>query len=79
MNKARELIERDQADVISRPLAAFELLAITAYVRDKTTPSSRWRAAEDVTQRAANPWVVRPSSSSAQTPHVMADYGGKGT
>jgi branched-chain amino acid transport system substrate-binding protein len=30
-----------------------------------------------VTQRAANPWVVRPSTSSAQTPHAMADYSAK--
>ena len=77
LNKARELIERDGVDVILGPLAAFELLAITAYVRDKTTPVITLAAAEDVTQRAANPWVVRPSSSSGQTPHVMADYAAK--
>ena len=31
--KAQELIERDKVDVILGPLAAFELLAITDYVR----------------------------------------------
>src|SRR6201999_1963460 len=36
--KAQELIERDKVDVILGPLAAFEMLAITAYVRDNTTP-----------------------------------------
>ena len=76
-NKARELIERDKVDVILGPLAAFELLAITSYVRERSTPVISLAAAEDVTQRAANPWVVRPSSSSAQTPHAMADYAAK--
>src|SRR2546425_974627 len=36
--KAQELIERDKVNVILGPLAAFELLAITDYVRDNQTP-----------------------------------------
>src|ERR1700724_3385217 len=32
--KAQELIERDKVNVIIGPLAAFELLAITDYVRE---------------------------------------------
>ena len=32
--KAQELVERNKVDVILGPLAAFELLAITDYVRD---------------------------------------------
>ena len=55
--KAQELIERDKVNVILGPLAAFELLAITDYVRDNATPLISLAAAEDVTQRKANPFV----------------------
>jgi len=75
--KAQELIERDKVNVILGPLAAFELLAITDYVRDNQTPLISLAAAEDVTQRKANPFVIRPSATSAQCCHVMGDYAGK--
>src|SRR5215470_2403319 len=72
--KAQELIERDKVNVILGPLAAFELLTITDYVRDTQTPLISLAAAEDVTQRKANPFVIRPSATSAQCCHVMGDY-----
>ena len=75
--KAQELIERDKVNVILGPLAAFELLAISDYVRDNTTPLISLAAAEDVTQRKTNPFVIRPSATSAQPAHVMADYAAK--
>src|SRR6202165_1890393 len=75
--KAQELIERDKVNVILGPLAAFELLAITDYVRDNKTPRISLAAAEDVTQRKANPFVIRPSATSAQCCHVMGDYAAK--
>jgi branched-chain amino acid transport system substrate-binding protein len=75
--KAQELIERDKVDVILGPLAAFELLAITDYVRERQTPMLSLAAAEDVTQRKVNPWVIRPAASSGQCSHVMADYAAK--
>src|SRR3954452_12590610 len=75
--KAQELIERDKGNVILGPLAAFELLAITDYVRDNKTPLISLAAAEDVTQRKANPFVIRPSATSAQCCHVMGDYAAK--
>src|SRR6476661_6922480 len=75
--KAQELIERDKVNVILGPLAAFELLAITDYVRDQATPLISLAAAEDVTQRKANPFVIRPSATSAQCCHVMGDYAAK--
>src|SRR3954449_4313245 len=68
--KAQELIERDKVNVILGPLAAFELLAITDYVRDNQTPLISLAAAEDVTQRKANPFVIRPSATSAQACHA---------
>jgi branched-chain amino acid transport system substrate-binding protein len=75
--KAQELLERDKVDVILGPLAAFELLAITDYVRERQTPMLSLAAAEDVTQRKVNPWVIRPAASSGQCSHVMADYAAK--
>jgi len=72
--KAQELVERDKVNVILGPLAAFELLAITDYVREKATPLISLAAAEDVTQRKANPYISRPSSTSAQCCHAIADY-----
>src|SRR6266576_6823548 len=75
--KAQELIERDKVNVILGPLAAFELLAITDYVRDNQTPLISLAAAEDVTQRKANPFVIRQSATSAQCCHAMGDYAAK--
>jgi branched-chain amino acid transport system substrate-binding protein len=75
--KAQEVIERDRANIILGPLAAFELLAITEYVRTNETPLLSLAAAEDVTQRNVNPWVVRPSATSGQCSHAMADYAAK--
>ena len=75
--KAQELLERDKVDVILGPLAAFELLAITDYVREHQKPMLSLAAAEDVTQRKVNPWVIRPAASSGQCSHVMADYAAK--
>jgi len=75
--KAQEVIERDKVNVILGPLAAFELLAITDYVKDNATPLISLAAAEDVTQRRANPFVIRPSATSAQCCHVMGEYAAK--
>jgi len=75
--KAQEVVERDKVNVILGPLAAFELLAITDYVRDQATPLISLAAAEDVTQRKANPFIIRPSATSAQCCHVMGDYAAK--
>jgi branched-chain amino acid transport system substrate-binding protein len=75
--KAQELIERDKVNVIIGPLAAFELLAILDYVRDNATPLISLAAAEDVTQRRANPFIIRPSATSAQCCQPMGDYAAK--
>ncbi len=76
-SKAQELIERNQVNVILGPLAAFELLAITDYVRQSKTPLIAVAAAENVTQRHSNPYIIRPTATSAQCCHVMADYAAK--
>jgi len=75
--KASEVIERDKVDVILGPLAAFELLALTDYIRQQGTALLSLAAAEDVTQRNPNPWIMRPSATSAQCCHVIGDYAAK--
>jgi branched-chain amino acid transport system substrate-binding protein len=72
--KAQELIDRERVNVVLGPLAAFELLAIIDYVRDSQIPLISVAAAEDATQRKANPFVMRTSVSSGQCSHVMADF-----
>jgi branched-chain amino acid transport system substrate-binding protein len=75
--KAQELIERDKVDAILGPLAAFELLAITDYIRDQKTPLLSLAAADDITQRRTNPYFLRPASCSSQAMHPMADFAAK--
>jgi branched-chain amino acid transport system substrate-binding protein len=75
--KAQELIEREKVDAILGPLAAFELLAISDYVAQQKTPTLSLAGAEDITQRRPNPYFLRPSATSAQAMHPMADYAAK--
>src|SRR5471032_2686273 len=72
--KAQELIERDKVDAILGPLAAFELLAITDYIRDQKMPLLSLAAAEDITQRRPNPYFLRASATSSQAMHPMGHY-----
>src|SRR5207244_11549547 len=75
--KTQELVERDQVDMIFRPLAAFELLAITDYTAQAKMPVLSLAAAEDMTQRRPNPYFIRASATSSQNMHPLADYATK--
>ncbi|MBS0528844.1 MAG: ABC transporter substrate-binding protein [Proteobacteria bacterium] len=76
--KAQELVERDGAQVLIGPLAAFEALAIDDYIRQTKTPIiSPSAAAEDLTQRKLNPWFVRAVGTSAQPYHPFGEYAAK--
>src|SRR6267154_3800282 len=75
--KTQELGERLNVAVLIGPLAAFEALAIDDYVRSSRTPILSVAGAEDMTQRKPNPWFVRPSCTSAQPSHAVADYAAK--
>jgi branched-chain amino acid transport system substrate-binding protein len=75
--KTQELVERLKVSVIIGPLAAFEALAIDDYIRSSQTPILTVAGAEDMTQRKANPWLVRPSSTSAQPSHPLGEYAAK--
>jgi branched-chain amino acid transport system substrate-binding protein len=72
--KAQELVERDNVDVILGPLAAFELLAINDYIRDQKMPTLSLAAADDLTQRRPNPYLLRASATSSQAMQPMGHY-----
>src|SRR6266699_1958334 len=69
--------ERENIACLIGPLATAEALAIDDYIRDKQIPTLSVAAAEDKTQRKANPWFVRATSSSAQCSYPMGDYAAK--
>jgi branched-chain amino acid transport system substrate-binding protein len=72
--KARELVERDHVDIIFGPYAAFELLAINSYVIQNKMPILSLAAADDLTSRTPNPYLVRVSATSSQAMYPLADY-----
>ncbi len=77
-NKTQELVERNKVHVIIGPLAAFEALAIDAYVQQAQIPViSPSAAAEDMTQRKVNPFFVRAVGTSAQPHHPLGEYAAK--
>jgi branched-chain amino acid transport system substrate-binding protein len=72
--KAQELVERDKVDVILGPLAAFELYAINDYIREQKVPTLSLAAADDLTQRRPNPFLLRASATSSQAMQPMGHY-----
>src|SRR5262249_57936536 len=75
--KWHKFLERKTTACLIGPLATAEALAIEDYIRDKQIPTLSVAAAEDMTQRKANPWFVRATSSSAQCSYPMGDYAAK--
>ena len=71
---AQKLIEQDHVDVILGPLAAFELLAISDYIREHKTPTLSLAGADNLTQRTPNPYFLRPSATSSQAMQPMGHY-----
>jgi branched-chain amino acid transport system substrate-binding protein len=72
--KMQELVERERVQAVVGPLAAFEALAMDDYIRSAQIPTLPIAGAEDMTQRKANPWFVRATSTSAQCSYPIADY-----
>jgi branched-chain amino acid transport system substrate-binding protein len=72
--KAQELVERDGVDVILGPLAAFELYAISEYVIAKKMPTLSLAAADNLTQRTPNPYLLRASATSSQATQPLGHY-----
>jgi branched-chain amino acid transport system substrate-binding protein len=75
--KTQELVEKNKVHCLIGPLAAFEALAIDDYIRQAQIPTLSVAAAEDMTQRSANPWFVRATSTSAQCAHPLGEYAAK--
>ncbi len=75
--KMQELVERFGISAIIGPLSTQEALALDDYIRETKTPTISVAAADDITQRRANPWFVRCTSTSSQCSHVMGDYAAK--
>src|SRR5438093_268315 len=72
--KTQELVERDKIQVMIGPLDAASALATDDYIRQQQLPTLSVAAAEDMTQRKANPWFVRGTSTSSQCSQPLADY-----
>lgn len=75
--KTQELVEKNKVHCLIGPLAAFEALAIDDYIRQAQIPTLSVAAAEDMTQRNANPWFVRATSTSSQCAHPLGEYAAK--
>jgi branched-chain amino acid transport system substrate-binding protein len=75
--KMQEFVEKEGIACLIGPLATAEALAIDDYIRDKQIPTLSVAAAEDMTQRKANPWFCRATSSSAQCSYPMGDFAAK--
>jgi branched-chain amino acid transport system substrate-binding protein len=73
--KTLELVERNRVHVLTGPVAAFEVYAISDYVRQAEIPIIiSPAAADDITQRKANPWFVRATMSGSQVTHPLGEY-----
>jgi branched-chain amino acid transport system substrate-binding protein len=72
--KVQELVERDKVDVVLGPLAAFELYAINDYVQQQKMPTLSLAAADNLTQRQPNPYLIRASATSSQAMQPLGDY-----
>jgi branched-chain amino acid transport system substrate-binding protein len=72
--KAQELVERDKVDAIVGPLAAFELYAISEYIIQQKVPTLSLAAADNLTQRTPNPFLLRASATSSQATQPLAHY-----
>src|SRR5437588_8905108 len=71
--KMQELVERERVQAVVGPLAAFEALAMDDYIRTAQIPTLPVAGAEDMTQRKANPGVVRAAANSAGCARPRAD------
>jgi len=72
--KAQELVERDKVDVVVGPLAAFELYAISEYIKQQKMPTLSLAAADNLTQRTPNPFLLRASATSSQATQPLGHY-----
>jgi len=75
--KSVELVEREKVSMIMGPFAAFEHLAIVDYLAQNKMPTFGYAGAEDITQRKANPYIVRTSNTAGQCAYPAGDFAAK--
>jgi branched-chain amino acid transport system substrate-binding protein len=76
--KAQALVEQNRVHVLTGPVAAFEVYAITDYIRQAEIPTIiSPAAADDITQRKLNPWFVRATMTASQVTHPLGEYAAK--
>lgn len=67
LTKARRLVEEEQVDIVAGPILANTAYAVAEYVAGQEIPTLHITAADDLTQREADPHVLRVGYSSSQT------------
>lgn len=71
----RKLVEQDHINVLIGPFLANEGYAVSPYVKKYKLPwISPVTAADQLTQRRPNPYLVRMGWSSSQSTHPLGDY-----
>lgn len=76
LTRARKAVEQDQVDMIVGPYLANEGLAVAAYTTQNKVPLFLPTvSADDLTQRKANPYVIRVAGwTSSQTTHPAGEW-----
>jgi len=67
LTKARRLVEEVKVDLTAGPILANTAYAVADYVASKGVPSFHITGADDLTQRKANPLVMRVGYTSSQS------------
>jgi branched-chain amino acid transport system substrate-binding protein len=67
LTKARRLVEEEGVDITAGPILANTAYAVADYVASQGVPSFHISGADDLTQRRANPLVMRVGYTSSQS------------
>jgi branched-chain amino acid transport system substrate-binding protein len=78
LTKARKLVELDKVDLLAGPLTANSGYALVDYIKEQKIPALYpVVSADDLTQRAGTPWIIRTGWSSSQPNHPFGEYAAK--
>lgn len=73
LSKAKRLVEDEKVDVVVGPLAANTALVVSDYLIQQGVPNFHpVTAADDITQRNANPLVIRVGAMTGSQPNYVA-------
>jgi len=74
LTKTRRLVEQDRVHVIAGTVIAPMCYALAPYIVQKKVPYLAFCAADDVTQRKPNPYLIRTTLTSSQITHPFGEY-----